>query len=305
MNWPILSESFRLQRLAPPTGKVDVVLDTDTYNEVDDQFAVCHAVLSPERINLLAIHAAPFHNGRSDGPADGMEKSYDEILRLLGHLKHPADGLVFKGSTAYLADVNTPQRNDAVDHLIELAMTDRQGPLYVATIGAITNVASALLVEPKLVEKIVVVWLGGHSLHWPNNREFNLRQDVPAAKVIFDSGVPLVHMPCGGCVDRLHTSNPELAACLGGTSAIANYLVDIVRDYNKSGRTVWSKVLWDIVTTAWLVNPNWVHTVLVSTPIVTADVTWSFDATRPLMRYARNLDRDAILTDVFDKLKKA
>ena len=37
-------------------------------------------------------------------------------------------------------------------------------PLYVVAIGAITNVASALLTEPALAGKIVVVWLGGHAL---------------------------------------------------------------------------------------------------------------------------------------------
>lgn len=303
MNWPTLTETHRLQQLALPRGPVDLVLDTDTYNEVDDQFAVCHAILSPDKINLLAIHAAPFHNPRSQGPADGMIKSYEEILRLLDKLGREAK--VVKGSTDYLADVETPQRNDAVDHLIELAHQDRQGPLYVAAIGAITNVASALLVDPSLVEKIVVVWLGGHAHHWPTTREFNLMQDVPAAKVILDSGVPFVQMPCRGCVDRLHTSNAELAECLAGSSAIADYLVDIVRNYNKSGRAVWSKVLWDLIATAWLVNPDWVYTSLIPTPIVTADVTWSFDQRRHLMRYTHDFNRDAIFTDVFEKLKNA
>ena len=86
MAFPVLSEQLRAERLSQPEGELRVVLDTDTYNEVDDQFAVVHALLSPERISLQALYAAPFHNGRSDGPADGMEKSYDEIIRLLERL---------------------------------------------------------------------------------------------------------------------------------------------------------------------------------------------------------------------------
>jgi len=305
MNWPSISDAFRLQQLAPPTGRVDLVLDTDTYNEVDDQFAVCHALLSPERINLLGLHAAPFHNDRSTGPADGMRRSYDELLRVLDMLDRPADGLVFNGSTDYLPDARTPQASESVDHLIELAMAERDGPLYVAAIGAITNIASALLTEPTLVEKIVVVWLGGHAHHWPEAREFNLKQDIAAAQVVFDAGVPLVHMPCRGCVDRLATTNAELRECLAGTSAIADDLVDIVADYNKTGRPVWSKVLWDIVTTAWLVHPDWVATVIKPTPRLTGEATWSFDDRRHLMRYAVDLDRDAIFTDLFAKLQQA
>ena len=102
MNFPTLTHAQRIDRLAPPSDKVRVVLDTDTYNEVDDQFAVAHALLSPEKISVEAIYAAPFHNQRSSGPGDGMERSYREILRLLDRLNIPNNNLVFHGSTNYL-----------------------------------------------------------------------------------------------------------------------------------------------------------------------------------------------------------
>ena len=57
MNFPTLSESQRLEMLQPPTGQVRMVLDTDTYNEIDDQFAVVHALLSPEHLNVEALYA--------------------------------------------------------------------------------------------------------------------------------------------------------------------------------------------------------------------------------------------------------
>lgn len=60
------------------------MLDTDAYNEIDDQFAILYAMLSPEKIDLQAIYAALFYNGRSSSPADGMEKSYQEILKICG-----------------------------------------------------------------------------------------------------------------------------------------------------------------------------------------------------------------------------
>ena len=110
--------AWRAARLTAPEGSVEVILDTDTYNEVDDQFAVAHALLSPEKILLRAIHAAPFHNDRSSGPADGMEKSHAEILRLLEKMgidpqRAPnagAGGFLHKGSRAWLTDANTPRR---------------------------------------------------------------------------------------------------------------------------------------------------------------------------------------------------
>ena len=78
-----------------------VVLDTDTYNEIDDQFALVHVLLSPERVRLEAIYAAPFHNSRSSGPGDGMRKSFEEIHRVLevvGHVGPP----VLEGATEWL-----------------------------------------------------------------------------------------------------------------------------------------------------------------------------------------------------------
>ena len=110
-----------------------------------------------------------------------MELSYQQILRLLERLGRSAEGFAFRGSTGYLG--RGGQRG--------LAGPD-DDPLYVVAIGAITNVASALLTEPALAEKIVVVWLGGQGLSWPDTREFNLRQDVPATRVLLDCGVPLV-----------------------------------------------------------------------------------------------------------------
>ena len=64
---------------------VRAVLDTDTYNEVDDQFALAYAALSAG-IDLEAVYAAPFLNDRSRDPEDGMEKSFEEALQVLSRL---------------------------------------------------------------------------------------------------------------------------------------------------------------------------------------------------------------------------
>ncbi|MEM7128089.1 MAG: nucleoside hydrolase [Chloroflexota bacterium] len=307
MNFPLLTESQRLARLAPPSAPVRMVLDTDTYNEVDDQFALAHALLSPEHLQVEAIYAAPFFNHRAKDPAEGMEMSYAEILRLLELMNWPKEKLsdgnnVFRGSTDYLKPGKQAQESDAVTDLIDrgLASPDDE-PLYVVAIGAITNIASALLVEPSLVEKIVVVWLGGHALHWPHTREFNLKQDVPSAQVLFDSGVPLVQIPCMGVTSHLHTTIPELESHVAGRSALGDYLVEIVKSYNDN-HFGWSKQIWDVAATSYLVNPSWTPSDLIHSPILTDQVTWSTDQSRHLIRYVRWLDRDAIFRDLFAKL---
>ena len=82
-NFPKIGEADRINRLEPPKGKVRAILDTDTYNEIDDQFALAYAFLSKEKIELEAVYSAPYFNNRSTNAGDGMEKSYQEILRLL------------------------------------------------------------------------------------------------------------------------------------------------------------------------------------------------------------------------------
>lgn len=305
MQMPKIDDATRLARLRPPTGKVRMVLDTDTYNEVDDQFALVYALLSPDRISLEAVYAAPFYNDRSSGPADGMEKSYQEILRLLDLMGRSPEGWIFRGSTAYLDKSLQPQDSDAARELIQRALASPDDdPLYVVAIGAITNVASAILMEPRIVEKIVVVWLGGHALFWPNNLEFNLRQDVPAAQVVFDCGVPLIHLPCMGVTTHLLTTVAELEAYVSGRGAIGDYLVEIVKGYHDDHKG-WSKVIWDIAAIAHILDASWTPTDLVHSPILTDNATWSFDRSRHLIRSANYIHRDPIFRDLFTKLEQA
>lgn len=301
MDFPKVPESTRLERLQFPTGKVNIVLDTDTYNEIDDQYAVVHALLSPERIEVEALYAAPFFNHKSESPADGMEKSYEEILRLLDRLDVDPEGFVFRGSTGKLADYDHPYRSAAALDLVERAMTTQAKPLYVVAIGALTNIASAILIEPQIIDRVVVVWLGGNAFHWPHTREFNLVQDILAARLLFDCGVPLVQIPCSGVTTHLRTTVPEIDRYVVGRGAIGDYLAETFKNYNPD-HFAWSKEIWDVAAIAYLIDDAWVPTDIVHSPIVTDQVTWSFENSRHFIRYARHLHRDPIFRDLFTKL---
>jgi hypothetical protein len=302
MDFPALDAAQRVALLEPPTGRVRMVLDTDTYNEIDDQFALVYALLSPERLVCEAIYAAPFGNDRSSGPEAGMQASYDEILRLLQHLGRKHEGFVFKGSTSWLPSAEQPVRSAAADDLIERARSAGDGPLYVVAIGAITNVASALLQAPDILGKIVVVWLGGNPQYWERATEFNVYQDMHAARVIFDSGVPLVHVPCLNVTEHLRTTQAELECFVKGRSAIGDYLCEIFAGYYPD-HYARSKEIWDVGPVAWLINPEWADSVLIPSPILTTEQTWSYDPHRHLIREVRSVKRDSIFADLFRKLE--
>ncbi len=303
----MLTKEQRLQMLACPTGRVDVVLDTDTYNEIDDQFALSYALHAGEKIDLKAVYAAPFLNERSVSPKDGMEKSYQEILKLFRLAGK--ETLAFRGASDYLKDEKTPFLSPAAEDLCKRAMEySWDKPLYVVAIGAITNVASALLMQPEIAEKMVVVWLGGHALHWPDNHEFNCFQDVAAARVVFASGVPLVQLPCMGVVSAFTTTGPELEYWLRGKNALCDYLADhtieAAEEYAK-GR-VWSRIIWDVTAVGWLMNEkgNLMQDKILPRPMPEYDHHYSFDENSPLYRYVYHIDRDALLQDLFDHIAK-
>lgn len=319
MNFPKISNSTRFEKLQPPSGKVRMVIDTDTYNEIDDQFAVVHALLSPERLSVEGIYAAPFFNHRSTDPGNGMELSYDEILRLLDRLDMPSEGLVHRGSSGFLADYDHPFASDAVNDLIERAMSSGE-PLFVVAIGALTNIASAILIEPKIIEKIILVWLGGNALHWPHTNEFNLLGDVLASRLIFNCGVPLVLIPCAGVTTHLRTTVSEIERFVEGQGAIGDYLAQTFKAYNDD-HFGWSKEIWDVVAIAYLINADWIPSFITSSPMVTEQppvvepgknpypwekylLTWSFDHSRHHIRCAYYVERDPIFQDLFTKLER-
>ena len=79
----------------------------------------------------------------------------------------PAENFVYKGATEYLGA--SPQPTATTGDLIRRsAAYTAENPLYVVSIGAITNVAAAILLDPSIIGRIHVLWLGGHPLSYPD-----------------------------------------------------------------------------------------------------------------------------------------
>ena len=299
-----MTNEQRIKNLSVPTGPIDVVLDTDAYNEIDDQFAITYLLSCKEKLNTKALYAAPFHNSNSVSAADGMEKSYDEILKLLDFMGEKCD--VYRGSDRYLPDEKTPVISDAAKDLAARAKNySPENPLYVVAIGAITNVASAILLNPEIAENCVVVWLGGHALHFTHTREFNMKQDIAAARVVMGSGVPFVLLPCHGVVSSFTISRPELEYWLKGKSKIADYLADhtIEAAEKYAAGTAWTRCIWDVTAVAWLMNENdrFMLTRLEKLHIPNYDGIYE-EADGPDFRYAFFIDRDNLMTELIKRI---
>lgn len=296
-----------LKQMISSDKKHRIILDTDAYNEVDDQFCLAYCMLAKEKIELLSVNAAPFLNQRSTSPAEGMEKSYREIFKVMKLVDPDASIPVYRGSTTFLPDKKTPVESDAAENIIR-TVNESEEPVIIVAIGAITNVASALIKCPELAKKTAVVWLGGHAQHFWHNYEFNFRQDVPAAQVIFDSGIPFVQVPCCGVCTEFRTTVAELKHYLSNQNALCDYLMDNVAQecdhLEKAGNSP-SRIIWDVTAAAVLICPKYCNMVTIPRPVITSDGLYAYDSARPHFVYVRALDRDRIYGDLFEKLKSA
>jgi len=302
-----------LKLLEVPSGKIDVVLDTDTFNEIDDQYAVAYMLRSDDKLNAKAIYAAPFYNSHSSSPEDGMEKSYNEVLKIVSLCgRDDLKPNIFKGSRNYLPDEKTPVVSPAAEDLARRAMEySKEKPLYVVAIGAITNVASALLINPEIAEKVVIVWLGGHGYHFPKPAsEFNMVQDIAAARVVFGCGAPVVQLPCVGVVSEFRVSKPELEYWLKDKNPLADYLArNTIREVEERPNYVeraWTRVIWDVTAIAWLLNDGGRFMIesVEHSIIPQYDKSYSQDMTNRFFKYVRYIKRDALMDDLFAKLLK-
>ena len=185
-----------------------------------------------------------------------------------------------------------------------------------AAIGCVTNVASALLLEPDIVKNIVVLWTAAYptSVRVPNS-SFNLDQDILSAQLLFDSGVPHVYLPGYHVGAQLTLSLPDMEAWIRDKGKLGAYL------YKEYTNHVWYKlrhisdspdlrgyctVIWDLINIAWLMNPSWVPTELLRAPRFGDDTYWHHDPdNRHWMREAYAIDRDAIFLDLIQKFENA
>ena len=279
--------------------KINLILDTDTYNECDDQFALSYLIKSKNLFNIEAITVAPYsHTKRDLTVRDGQELSYNEILKICNWLNFDTNNKVFKGSMDYIQN-GYDEKNDAVNKIIEITLKNNK--TYILGIGAITNIALAIKKEPKIVNKIEIVWLGGNELGYKDNLEYNFRQDVEAVKIVFESKVKLTILPCKEIVSELRIDINTLKKYLENKSELCNYLIE--RFYNDGYHGVQeSRVIWDISVIAYMINKKWFETEQISCPNIRKDTSYEVTDNRHNITFVTKLDRNKIYEDLFNKL---
>lgn len=296
---------FNIREELKKSGVKRVILDTDTYNEIDDQFALSLAMLAGDKLNLVAVTAAPFHNSKSDSYADGMERSYREI-GICTDLVRKSHGVdvppYYRGSTERMPDEDTPVMSEAAEAIYR-HVTESDEITYIAAIGAITNVSSAILLHPEIKDKIAVIWLGGGA-RWFSASEFNLNGDRNATNALYKSGVPLLQFPAAGVTSHLIVTIHELEHFLRGNSPLGDYLCDNVAECKPNGAVSWSRVIWDISAICAVIDPDCFRETVQPRPRVDETYTYRFGAYDGTFEHAEAMNRDRVFSILFDRLIK-
>ena len=300
-NWKeIYSKISKLYKKDKNIDKINVILDTDTYNECDDQFALAYLLKSQERFNIEAITVAPYHHDNNISIIEGNEKSYNEIIKICKYLNFDTTNKVYKGSEDYLQN-NYNETTKAVEKIIEIALKNEK--TYILSIGAITNIAIAILKEPKIIDRIEIIWLGGNSLLQNKNDEFNFRQDIKAVKTIFESKVKLTIIPCKNVASNLRTSIYELEHFLKGKNELCDYLCQ--RFYNDGVHGIQERrVIWDISVIAYVLNKSWFMSEEISCPRIREDSSYELTNNNHKITMINYIDVNKVYTDLFNKLTK-
>ena len=285
-------------------AKTPVILSTDVGNEIDDQWAVAYLLVDRQDFDVLGIISA--HAPSLPDPS--AHYTYlvlrDEVEDRLNMVQHPP---LFEGSSVALESLATPERNAGVDFLV--ASSKRFSSVHrltVLTIGAATDVASAILEDPSIAQRIRVVAMGFKN--WPDGGdEFNVANDPRAWQVILNSQVPVVI----GCAD----------VCRANLSLTLQQARNLISMHGPVGAWLWSEfqawyfrfvkplrvndfskswVIWDIITVAYIKGLTSQQSYL--RPSLTNEMQFTHASSQGTITWITKIDTARLWADFLDKL---
>ena len=287
-------------------SKTPVVLSTDVGNEIDDQWAITYLLTNPDFDvqGILSAQAPSLPDPSAHGTYEILRDVVEHKLNLQ---THPP---LFEGASVPLRDLRTPSRSDASAFLLQTASHySKDNRLTVLTIGAATDVASALLLDPTLAERIRVVAMGFTNLSATGGKEYNIQNDSRAWQVILQSSVPVVIGSGDVCRQDLALGYEQAKTMLAPHGAIGAWLWREyqewyfrhvkplrVNDFSKP----W--IIWDIITLAYLEKMTTEKPV--ARPVLSDDLalTEGHGGTLPSAEWITHVDSDRLWPDFLKRI---
>lgn len=224
-------------------SRIRVIVDNDFGGDPDGLFQLAHQLLSSS-VDVRGIIGSHHYPNGFYGSPGSSEHSVEMAKRLLEVMKLTGKVPVLQGANERLKDPTSPADSEAVRFIIQEGMrNDVSTPLYVVCGAGLTDLASACLIEPKIAERIRLIWIGGPEYEGqaepPPGKpriEYNLGIDVKASQVVFNqSTLPIWQIPRNAYRQAL-VSYTELQVKLGGGGKLGSYLLDRLRDLMKRAK---------------------------------------------------------------------
>jgi purine nucleosidase len=283
-----------------------LIIDTDAKNEADDQYAIVHALLSPS-LDIRGIVPAHFGTGKS---ATSMLDSRAEVELLLQLLGMAERVVVANGAEAAIPAERASAPSDGSRLIIDEAMKDSEGTLFVAFLGPLTDMASAILQEPAIQDRdVVVVWIGGppyDGIEAAYHPEFNLSNDIAGANIVMDSRIRVWQIPMS-VYTMVGVGHEELRQKVAPLGNLGAYLVRQLLEYNATEpqQLLEHRSLGDSPAIGAVINPGGAVWRSRPAPRFTSDSRMEpEDATRKRIRVCEAIDVRWLLEDMFAKLRR-
>ncbi|NQU51811.1 MAG: nucleoside hydrolase [Bacteroidetes bacterium] len=309
------------QKIEKEPAKIKILIDADANNELDDQHALAYAFLNSEVFDIVGITVNNTFNG------EGIQGHYDEALRIIRLLNLENKMPLKKGATGTFEEI-APTISDpnfdgaeAVDFIIEEALKMKDEKLVLLPIGKLTNVTLAILKEPKIIEKIRVVWLGSN---YPRPGEYNLENDITSVNPVIESGVEFemvtVRYSDNTGTTAVKVTREEIAQNVKGKGPKANtpitgrhggefstfgdYSYNLFEHAEMHGNPP-TRSLFDMAAVAIVKNPNWAEKVEIPAPKLVGKAWEDQPNNRNTIYIWENFNRDAIVNDFYEALVKS
>ena len=282
--------------LAQVATRPKLILDADTANEIDDMYAIVR-VLSQDKFDVLGLTSAQwFHYLGDPQSVQASQKINEKLVELLGRKDLPvprgAERPMGKPWGGYQAK-DSPAAQFIIRQVRGLPEGDR---LHVVSIGASTNLASAIKLAPEIAPKIKAYLMGfrydAAKGAW-NKSEFNVRRDLNAADFLLNQSDLELHVMSATVSEALKFDRDDTFKRHESMGKLGEYLTsEWKRKFNDSLK--WT--MWDLALVEAILRPELAHEVQVATP--------PENSTRQVWVYDR-IDVEAMQEDYWTAAKKA
>ncbi|UII27494.1 nucleoside hydrolase [Fulvivirga maritima] len=319
----IISKAHAQHNSEHVSARARVILDNDYAGDPDGLFQLVHHLLSPS-VEIRGIIGSHLRSGdgfdSSDETATHAVSNIKEVLQLMGMKDKYA---VYQGSNVALTSAKKPIESVAAKAIVKEAMrSDVETPLYVVCGGGLTEIASAYLMEPRISERLTLIWIGGSeyadlatSPPGYTTLEYNTGIDLKAVQVIFNqSDIPLWQVPRNAYRQTL-MSYSELKLRVETQGPIGKYLadkiyalMDKVERYNiRIGETYIMGdnplVLLTALQSSFEADPSSSFFVMKQAPNVNDEGLYEVNHKGRFIRVYNQLDNRLMFSDFYSKLQ--